>query len=124
MARAYLYERSLIKELIPSGSAGVYILGKYLDGLFIPVYVGRSDSCLLARLLGHNHKQKATHVQWKLLSSAKKAFNMECTLYHTYEEEGFLNQIHPASPKGSHLICPICSMTIEDLENNDLYKPN
>ena len=116
MERAYLLKTEILRELLPSGKIGVYILGNYRMGKFIPIYVGRSDSCLLRRLMTHNHREKATHVVWRFTTNLRQAFYQECCLYHTYEDEGFLNHVHPASPKNSGLICPICSYTDIDVQ--------
>lgn len=117
MERAYQIEANILRSLIPKDKIGVYVLGNISLSRFYPIYIGRSDKCLLTRLLTHNYKDKATHVAWRLTSSIRQAFYQECCLYHTYEEQGFLNDIHPASPKGSRLICPVCSYTNMDIQS-------
>jgi hypothetical protein len=115
--RAYLIDQPILAAKIPPRSRGAYVLGKYVGGEFSPLYVGRSDSCLLTRILTHNYRNLATHVAWRIRSSQRDAFHQECALYHTYEEEPwFLNKVHPASPKGSGLICPFCSYSIEEID--------
>ena len=117
MERAYQLNSEILRSLIPRNQLGVYMLGNRILGGFDPIYVGRSDVCLLTRLLNHNHKEQATYVVWRFTSSPRQAFYQECCLYHTYEEQGFLNSVHPASPKESKLACPICSYTEIDIKN-------
>lgn len=116
MERAYLLNANILRSLIPPQKIGVYLLGTYHLGDFHPIYAGRSDSCLLKRLLNHNHRDKATHVVWRFTLTISQAFRQECCLYHTYEDEFLLNKGHPASPKGSGLRCPICSYTDIDIQ--------
>ncbi|MFN6513016.1 MAG: hypothetical protein RMY29_000770 [Nostoc sp. CreGUA01] len=117
MERAYQLAPDILRSLIPKDKIGVYVLGNIGLSRFYPIYIGRSDICLLTRLLTHNYRDKATHVTWRLTSSIKQAFYQECCLYHTYEEQNFLNDVHPASPKGSRLICPVCSYTEVDIQS-------
>ena len=95
-----------------TGICGAYVLGKLVESTFVPTYVGRSDSCLRTRLSKHEllGDPRATHVVWRETGSPRAAYNYECTLYHTHaEDHSLINEIHPAAPKESGLICPVCS---------------
>jgi hypothetical protein len=93
MERAYLFDALILRSLIPRNTIGVYVLGNYYHGRFDPLYVGRSDTCLLTRLLSHNHRGRATHVVWRVTRSQRQAYYQECCLYHTYEQDAFLNEL-------------------------------
>lgn len=101
----YLTEPKLLRAVLPSRVIGTYLLLKSSK----PIYVGRSDSCLLTRLCNHELLDQATHVVWEPCESAKKAFCLEASWYHCYAKHGMLlNQIHPAKPAGYEKNCPFC----------------
>ncbi len=121
--RAYRIDNDLLRNLINPNKSGAYILGTIDDGSFQPKYVGRSDSCLLTRILNHNHREKVTHVEWEIWSSPKKSYDRECSLYHNLLEQESLeifNEIHPASPLGLGLNCKVCS--IKHTEILEIFK--
>lgn len=117
MGQAFLMQSNILRANLEPNKQGVYVLGSYEDKRFYPVYVGRADSCLLTRLLTHNHRNQVTHVEWRVTSSIRQAYLQECCFYHTYEDEHILNKIHPAKPGGTNLICPICCYTEIDMMN-------
>ena len=95
----------VLKTVIPRGQIGAYLLlnnGK-------PIYIGRSDHCILTRLLRHERIKNATHVVWEPCKSVDQAFALEAAWYHHPQIGGSLiNQIHPARPKGYQGDCPFC----------------
>ncbi|VEG40466.1 Uncharacterised protein [Mycolicibacterium flavescens] len=91
-----------VRSLIPAGTPGTYLL---LQGER-PVYVGRSDRCLRARLATHNHLHHATHVTWETARDAWGAFLLEAWWWHQHSDT-LINKIHPAAPTGQGP-CPFC----------------
>lgn len=107
---------AILRAHLRANALGVYVLGCYESGRLRVVYVGRSDSCLLTRLLGHEHREQATHVAWKETRNPRQAYHLECTYYHTHlDKRELLNERHPAAPKGSGLVCPVCSFADQEL---------
>jgi len=93
-----------VSNQVPN-QAGAYLLfiGEY------PVYVGRSDSSLKARLESHEHLPVATHLAWKVRESAEGAFYLEAAWFHQGgETEHMLNKVHPGAPAGASVTCPFC----------------
>lgn len=103
---AFCVRAALNGALIPHGQIGTYLL---LHGEK-PLYVGRSDHCVLRRLRNHEWVPQATHIVWEPCSNARKAFHQEAALYHVLAVKGNLrNRIHPARPDGLHEQCPFCT---------------
>ena len=93
-----------IRIAVPARSLGSYLLLRGTQ----PIYVGRSDSCVRARLLAHASVGLATHFLWEPCSSPSMAFLVESIWFHRMEGHT-LNVIHPARPVSqTTLRCPIC----------------
>lgn len=89
--------------------AGAYLLFIGEHPVEHPVYVGRSDSSLRARLDSHEHLPIATHLVWKVRESAEEAFYLEAAWFHQGGgTEYMLNEVHPSVPSGAVLTCPFC----------------
>lgn len=67
----------ILRNVIPKGRIGTYIL----LNKGTPIYVGRSDHCLLSRLLKREHICEATHVVWEPCKSRRQAFAIESAWY-------------------------------------------
>jgi len=103
---AFLATPSVLRTMVPAGHPGVYMLLQ----MDIPFYVGRSDSCLQTRLVGHPLLALATHVAWEPCTNPLEAYRLESAWFHTLGVTGLLiNQIHPARPAGEKNSCPFCS---------------
>lgn len=102
---AFVLESAIVRAVIPRGSVGVYLLLK--NG--IPIYVGRSDSCVRERLATHVLASVATHFTWEPCSDVRRAFVLESFWYHRIRDlPEVLNAMHPASPVASEASCPFC----------------
>jgi len=95
-----------ISNKVPKSTPGGYILSRDRKTVH---YVGRSDTDLVERLNQHvvNH-QKYTHFWFETTSSAKAAFELECSWWHKYQPDD--NENHPDRPNGSGWQCPICNI--------------
>lgn len=103
---AFLAVPSVVRALVPEGWAGVYMLLR--DA--VPFYVGRSDTCLRARLAAHPLLTLATHVTWETCASSLHAYRLESAWFHTLQLTAeFTNRNHPAHPSGEPNSCPFCS---------------
>lgn len=103
---AILLQPNIIRATIPLGVIGVYCVYRKR----IPIYVGRSDRCIRARLLAHAASGLGTHFTYEVTSNAAGAFLVESLWYHHLRDSGSgLNRVHPARPlaKGAPS-CPIC----------------
>lgn len=102
---AFCMQPRILRAVIPRWTIGTYVLLEH----YKPIYVGRSDICLLARLCFHEHSKKCTHVVWEPKSSAYKAYLLESHLYHQFlTDNGLQNKVHPACPWDHHDACPFC----------------
>lgn len=100
----YLLTAERIDEVITKKSAGTYALDRTTDTTFKVSRVGRSDNDVNARLksyVGGNYK----YFKFGYNSSAKAAFEKECTLYHDFNPPD--NAIHPDRPEGTSWKCPV-----------------
>lgn len=100
---AFRFTPTTVRALVPAGVPGTYLL---LKG-HVPVYVGRSDTCLRTRLTTHNHLDLATHVLWESAKDAWQAFDLEAWWWHS--RRPIMNIIHPATPAGATRPCPFCA---------------
>jgi hypothetical protein len=99
-----------LRTLLPPLRAGVYLL---LDRDH-PRYVGRSDTCLLTRLCGHELRSEATHAVWSLRGDAVGAYRAECYWYHRLNAGlALVNKLHPAAPI-RNLTCPFCPDQLDE----------
>lgn len=114
------FQRRMIRQVIPPGTTGVYLLLNGKD----PVYVGRSDTCLRRRLVGHPLLERLTHVAFEACGSPCRAFYLEAFWFH--ELMGLpttLNLIHPARPAASDRPCPFCDTAVAPALERALPRP-
>lgn len=103
---------SWLRAMIAPGSKGAYLLVKDRQ----PIYVGRSDNCVLARLLGHEKLPHVSHVLWEPCESEVKAYHIESFWFDSLCESGsMLNKLHPAKPEGHKGDCPFCAIKQEHI---------
>lgn len=92
--------------------------------VFVVFYVGRADNGLLQRMRQHwsdftngkefeKYKDKQIFFSFAKKKSEKESYYCECEEYHRFDDGkpgkgDFLNNYHPAIPKGSNEHCPIC----------------
>jgi hypothetical protein len=96
-----------IRPFMPPGVAGAYLLLKGDQ----PLYVGRSDTCLRTRLLGHEHLGAASHLVWARCDTARQAYHLESYWYDRLQAHGgLLNRVHPARPAETDEVCPFCAI--------------
>jgi hypothetical protein len=101
----FRFDRAVVRATIPASIVGVYCL--LVEA--IPVYIGRSDRCLLTRLAQHPLENIATHFIWEPSRERWAAFCLESYWWHRLSEFPDLeNRIHPARPKGIDRRCPHC----------------
>lgn len=97
-----------IEAFVLPNSIGAYMLYIRVRGKLRPVYAGRSDTDLRRRLLTHHRRQRATHFEYRVVTTSERAFTLECAAYHG--TTGLLNLVHPARPAGTVLQCQFCSV--------------
>ncbi len=101
----YRLDSAVIKNFVPSGTAGIYVLGTISPGVLQPVdAVGRADKDLAATLVdlvGSN-----SGFMFATAPSAAEAFEMECALYHANLLAG--RRPHPRAPSGTSWRCEEC----------------
>lgn len=87
-----------IDQEIPENRIGNYALGFMLRGIFIPRYIGRSDTDLNRRL--KEHHEGYTHFTFSCAETVIQAYDTECKHYHAFNDlnEPFDNIIHPKKP--------------------------
>ena len=93
-----------IERHLQANSAGVYALGKIVQGTFIAQLVGRSDDDLRSGIKSHlrgRHK----HFKFSYALSARDAFEKECELYHSLV---ILDQPHPTPAENTDWKCKAC----------------
>jgi hypothetical protein len=102
----FRFDPAVVRAMIPASIVGVYCL--LVDD--IPVYIGRSDHCLVTRLAQHPLVRVATHFIWEPSRERWAAFCLESYWWHRLSEFPDLrNRIHPARPKGIDRPCPFCN---------------
>lgn len=93
-----LAEPMWIKKTIPKRTMGIYIMVSDRE----VIYVGRSDECLHARLVNHEHLCHAKLIAWIKCSSKRWAYILESKWYNKIKDKvGILNKIEPAKPKST-----------------------
>lgn len=103
--RLYRLVPWLVRAVVPDGLPGNYTLFKGGTA----TYVGRSDTDLRRRLVGHARAERAEFFDFEPTSRVRAAFLTECASYHAIT--GLRNVIHPATPSGSDERCPFCRET-------------
>ena len=104
------FDPAWMRSMLAPDLAGVYVL---IEG-DKPIYVGRSDTCLLRRLVAHEHRVRSSHVVWALRPDPVHAYLAECHWYHRLGgREMLINERHPASPRPG-VRCPFCDAPLAE----------
>ena len=105
----YSLDTKTIDKVVTKKSAGAYALG-YLnkEGLFVPKYVGRSDTDINKRLKDWVGS-KYSKFKFDYYGSPKAAFTKECNLYHDWKNQ-LDNKEHPDRPDDANWKCPRCKI--------------
>ncbi|HJZ42677.1 MAG TPA: hypothetical protein VJ233_03055 [Hyphomicrobiaceae bacterium] len=99
-----------VDALVSRRSAGVYALGRAdAHKRFCVNLVGRSDSDIRALLLDYLGFDSLFKFDYS--ASSRAAFETECALFHEFRLSG--SQLHPTSPEGTSLRCPVCGVQAE-----------
>ena len=100
-----------IERYVRPYAAGVFAVGYTREsGAFVVRYIGRSDSDLRTELRAHSSDETA-RFKWVESASQMSAFDTQCELYHEFGGPDSLeNDEHPARPKGSKWVCPVCDV--------------
>jgi len=69
-------------------------------------YVGRSDTDVNNQL--HVHVGSYPRFRFEYCSSAQRAFERQCALYHDFEP--YDNTVHPRRSPGTQWKCPLCNL--------------
>lgn len=102
----YRMQPTLLSVVLPRRTVGAHVLMKNRA----PMYVGRSDHCLLTRLRTHPFRGRATHVTFEPRRTCEAAFQLESAWFHILRPEGWLlNKVHPARPTHALTQCPFCT---------------
>jgi hypothetical protein len=114
--RRYRLKSWFIRSLVPEGAPGAYVLWTPT----MPVYVGRSDTCLRRRLLEHarsfpDFMYFTYNVTWR----PQDAFVVECSLFHALGDTT-LNLSHPQRARASDHPCGFCLDTISAIQKDRL----
>lgn len=102
-----------VRGSVARSTPGAYVLGYGVGPggqVFRPTYVGRSDVCVRTRLVSHAHAGRCDYFIVQYAADRHRAFLLECQFWHAYLQEAttLTNQVHPASPSGTALVCPYC----------------
>lgn len=118
---SYVIRPAFLSMVLPTQTIGAYVLMH--EGA--PVYVGRSDHCLLTRLSGHPLRSRATHVTFEPRQTCEAAFHLESAWFHMLNPDGtLLNKVHPARPANALIDCPFCTPGDNDALNLALRPSN
>ncbi len=108
-AEPVLFLPDVIRGVVSPGRSGAYLLGYSDRGAFRIVYVGRSDSCLRTRLLGHELMYEVEYMVFRYTANVREAFLHECEYWHACADSPELvNRVHPATPRDDPRPCPYC----------------
>ena len=105
--RAFRLVPWVVRAVIPPGLPGSYILS---DGQS-PIYAGRSDTDVRARLLVHARERNGLYFAYDVHPGSWQAFLAESAAFHLLDGTSS-NEIHPARPFGEELDCPFCPTSI------------
>lgn len=105
----FLPER--IRQVVEPDRPGVYALGDVENGGLQVKYIGRSDSCVMTRLLTHNYLYAFSYFFVQYARSPEEAFRLESRWWHSCREAGvpLYNRVHPDAPANSGALCPYCT---------------
>ncbi len=117
MGFSYDLTYDVIDKVIEDNRIGNYAYG-YLDnqGVFIVLYVGRSDNNLKERIkhgitdIKNNPTLRFERFKFSYANSVIEAYEKECRNYHDFggEYNKLYNKIHPTKPDDYNGLCPIC----------------
>lgn len=117
MGISYDLTYDVIDRIVTDGKIGNYAYG-YLDnrGVFIVLYVGRSDDNLKERIkhgitdMKEDPSRRYERFKFSYADTALEAYEKECKNYHDFggEEGKLFNKNHPAKPDNSTCNCPVC----------------
>lgn len=111
---AYPASASWLRAVIAPDQVGVYMMLRNTE----PFYVGRSDHCVLRRLLHHEKLAEASHFLWQRCRNIEVAYHIEAFWYdHLAPGGSILNKVHPAKPIGHQQQCPFCTITHEHVSS-------
>jgi hypothetical protein len=108
MEGPYDFTAAAVDGSVEGNRIGNYALGSAdKQGSLTVGYVGRSDRDLRAEIKSYLGKKRYPHFKFSYATSATEAYLKECQNFHDFkmEERG---QIHPAKPRESGIICPVC----------------
>ena len=91
------FEVSNVRQFVPGKVPGVYLLFRVDGACLQPVYVGRSDRCLRARLLRHPYRE-LDFFTFEVCQSPLAAYIAERRAYLWLRPS--LNKAFPAVPQG------------------------
>ncbi|HLI11439.1 MAG TPA: hypothetical protein VKY65_07535 [Alphaproteobacteria bacterium] len=97
-------DRVNIDAAVTRKEPGAYALGPVAIGRITVLYVGRAESDLAERL--KQHIGIYSHFTWIYASSPKRAFEIECEMYHTWMPAD--NHAHPTRLSETRWTCPVC----------------
>jgi hypothetical protein len=101
----FRFDPAVIRVTVPSGTIGMYCLLREA----MPIYIGRSDHCVLTRLASRPLVDVATHFLWQPSQAPWGAFCLEAYWWHRLIDTPTLrNAIHPARPADEMRDCPFC----------------
>ena len=109
MSGPFTFDTNTVNEVIYDNKIGNYALGsKNEKGGLNVSYVGRSDTDVKTELLTRLQTHKKSHFKCSYAKSIQEAYEKECKNYHDFNPDELENEIHPAVPAGSNLVCPVC----------------
>jgi hypothetical protein len=103
--RSFFLTAATIDAVVTAWSPGVFFLGQSDKTLSFQVsFVGRADDDLRTTL--KRYVTVYSEFQFVYCSSAREAFEKECSFYHSFRPQDNLS--HPNRPKGMTWRCPSC----------------
>lgn len=109
--RLYRLTPQRVRDVVAPGLIGNYTLFSE-QPCVAPTYIGRSDTCLRRRLVGHARRGNASFFTFSVQLTPVQAFVVECAAYHA-RDVTVTNRSHPASPNFSRQVCPFCWHSFE-----------
>lgn len=102
------FDADSIAAKVETDHIGNYALG-YIDdeGVFIVMYVGRSDEDLVVRLKQQFNENGNRYPKFKFsyADTIMEAFEKECRNYHEFDPPD--NKYHPKRPEDYDGLCPV-----------------
>ena len=103
-SKPYRLTQEIVNGSVQRDRIGVYLLGLWTKTETDIGCVGRSDTDLQGRL--HDRVGDDGQFRFRYMETVAEAFEEECRLYHEFDPP--MNLIHPDSPDGMNLLCPVC----------------